>query len=77
VLDDVAAELPDRPELQALRAVEVLERVGSAEAEELLTKLSAGAAEAPRTEAARAALRRLAEERNRPPARRSVTHSWR
>jgi hypothetical protein len=60
VLDDVAAELPDGPELQALRAVEVLERIGSAQAEELLTKLSAGAAEAPRTEAARAALRRLA-----------------
>jgi dipeptidyl aminopeptidase/acylaminoacyl peptidase len=66
ILDDVAAELADGPELQALRAVEVLERVGSAEAEELLTKLSAGAAEAPRTEAARAALRRLAEERKQP-----------
>jgi WD40 repeat protein len=45
--------------LQAHRAVEVLERIGNPEARQVLTTLASGAAEAPLTVQARAALSRL------------------
>jgi WD40 repeat protein len=48
-----------REELRDLRAVLVLEQIGSAEARALLRRLAAGAAEAPLTQEAKAALRRL------------------
>jgi hypothetical protein len=47
------------PELRALRAIEVLERIGSPEAQRLLEVLGQGVEGAPRTEDARAAGRRL------------------
>jgi WD40 repeat protein len=50
---------PPAPELRAVRAVEVLERIGSPEARRLLEALGDGATEARQTEEARAALRRL------------------
>jgi RNA polymerase sigma factor (sigma-70 family) len=46
-------------ELRGVRAIEVLERIGSAEARQLLERLAGGVAGAPRTEDARAACRRL------------------
>ncbi len=51
------APAPDR--LRALRALTVLERIGSAEARDLLRTLAAGAPEARLTDEARQALRRL------------------
>jgi hypothetical protein len=49
---------PER--LRELRALEVLEQIGSAEARQLLETLAQGAADAPLTQEARTALRRLA-----------------
>jgi hypothetical protein len=46
--------------LRAVRAVQVLERIGSAEARKVLTALAAGAPSAPETRDAQAALKRLA-----------------
>jgi hypothetical protein len=46
--------------IQNCRAIEVLEQLGSADARRLLAKLAGGAARAPETEAAAAALRRMA-----------------
>jgi WD40 repeat protein len=55
-----ASELP--PErLRALRAIEVLERIGTPSAQELLKSLAAGAPEARRTQEAKSALERLAK----------------
>jgi hypothetical protein len=51
-------EYPDADGLRRLRAVEALERAGSAEARRLLAELAGGAAEARLTQEARAALRR-------------------
>lgn len=48
--------------LRRLRAVEVLERLGTAEARQLLQTVAAGAAGAPETEAARGAVARLAKQ---------------
>jgi WD40 repeat protein len=50
---------PSAAHLQALRGIEVLERIGSKEARRLLSKLAAGAAGAAVTEEAKAALERL------------------
>jgi WD40 repeat protein len=58
---DKAAAPPE--ELRALRGVEVLERIGTAEAREILTALAEGAPGAPLTIQARAALERLNEPR--------------
>jgi hypothetical protein len=46
-------------ELRTLRAVDVLEQIGTAEAREILRTLAGGAAEARLTQEARASLRRL------------------
>ena len=50
---------PSGDHLQALRALEVLERLATPEARKLLRTLAAGAAEAPKTKEAEASLRRL------------------
>ena len=50
---------PSPEQARALRAVEVLEHVGTAEAKRVLETLAAGAAEARLTQEARASLRRL------------------
>jgi WD40 repeat protein len=47
------------PRLRLARAVAVLEQVGSSDARKLLTELAGGSAEAPATQEAKAALRRL------------------
>jgi WD40 repeat protein len=53
---------PPDPELvRPTRALEVLERIGTPEAKELLETLAKGAAEAPLTQDAKATLKRLAE----------------
>jgi RNA polymerase sigma factor (sigma-70 family) len=60
LLEKLDEPRPTGEELRALRAVEVLERLGGGEARRLLERLAEGSAGAPRTEAARAACRRLA-----------------
>jgi RNA polymerase sigma factor (sigma-70 family) len=61
VLDAIVTEEQPRPEmLQALRSIEVLERIGSPEARELLQKLASGDEAARPTRAAKAALDRSA-----------------
>jgi hypothetical protein len=59
LLGKVESGLPSGEELQALRAVEVLERVGGPEARQALTALSAGAPAAPLTVEAQKALKRI------------------
>jgi WD40 repeat protein len=59
LLDKLDGALLPPPELRAVRAVEVLERIGSPEARRLLDRLAKGAEGVPRTEDARAAGRRL------------------
>jgi HEAT repeat protein len=58
-LDGVKGSLPAAQDLAVIRAVEVLERVGTPEARAVLEKLSRGAEEDRRTLEAKAALRRL------------------
>jgi hypothetical protein len=58
--------VPSGDRLGELRAVEVLERIGTREAEHLLKKLAKGAPEARLTREAKASLQRLAK---RPAAR--------
>jgi hypothetical protein len=53
--------------LAILRGVELLERLDTPEAHELLRRWSEGAADEPRTQAARAALARLAKSTARLP----------
>jgi hypothetical protein len=62
-IEEALATLTDVPQAHALRdlrAVEVLERMGSAEAKSLLEMLANGAPEARLTREAEAALQRLA-----------------
>jgi WD40 repeat protein len=54
---------PSPEELRCVRAIEALERLGSDPAREILARLAKGAEGAPRTEAAREALKRLAARR--------------
>jgi WD40 repeat protein len=60
LLTKQATRLLPREQLPGLRAVEVLEHIGTAEAQELLRSLAAGAPEARMTLAARTSLDRLA-----------------
>jgi hypothetical protein len=48
--------------LRSLRALEVLERAGTAEARQLIQRIAAGAAEARLTREAKASLERLARQ---------------
>jgi WD40 repeat protein len=59
LLERAVIEAPSRERLQELRATEVLERIGSAEARTLLLQLAKGAPEARLTREAKAALERL------------------
>jgi WD40 repeat protein len=60
ILDAIVTEEQPRPEvLRTLRAIEVLERLGSPAARQALEKLAGGEAAARQTKAARAALERL------------------
>jgi HEAT repeat protein len=54
------------PPLRALRALQVLERVATGEARDLLQRLAAGAPETHLTEEAKAALQRLKKRLGRP-----------
>ena len=55
------------PELRASRTVEVLERIGTSDAQAVLKKLARGNEEAPLTQDAVAALKRLARRLDGPP----------
>jgi RNA polymerase sigma factor (sigma-70 family) len=59
LLEQVTSPLPTGPRLQALRAIEALEHLGTAEARKLLRELAGGAPGALRTRAARESLGRL------------------
>jgi WD40 repeat protein len=61
-----SASEPSPERLRAMRAIEVLERIGSLPAQELLKSLAAGAPEARLTQEAKAALERLAKQRVTP-----------
>jgi hypothetical protein len=61
LLEKLDAPITDPEQLRGLRAVEVLEMIGTPEARDLLEKLATGAAEARLTRDARAALERLAK----------------
>jgi hypothetical protein len=67
LLEQLEAPVTAPERLQQLRAVEVLEHVGSPEAREVLEKLAGGAPEARLTREARAALDRLAKRPTGPP----------
>ena len=60
LLGTLAGPVASPEGLQAMRAVEVLERIGSAEVRKLLEKLAKGAPEARLTQDAKASLERLA-----------------
>jgi hypothetical protein len=68
LLDDLAAPLAAAESLRAVRAVEVLERLGTPAARELLKKLAAGAPAAGLTQESQAALRRLGRHTDTPSA---------
>jgi hypothetical protein len=59
ILETMKGEEMDRQRLRLLRAVTVLEQVGSAEARRLLRALARGSADPGVAEEARASLRRL------------------
>jgi WD40 repeat protein len=60
ILEQLEGPVTAPEQLRELRALEVLEQIGSAEARQLLAKLAQGTADVPLTQEARAALRRLA-----------------
>jgi hypothetical protein len=51
--------VPPAETLRALRAIAVLERIGTDDARKMLDELSRGATDAPETKAARSALERM------------------
>jgi len=59
LLDNLTGQVPQAGRLRELRAVELLELVGSPEARQLLQALAEGAPEARLTREARSAIRRL------------------
>jgi WD40 repeat protein len=59
LLDNIGIQAPTRDQLRSLRVVEVLERIGTADAAELLKKLAGGAPEVIPTPQAQSALERL------------------
>src|SRR5262249_29967697 len=59
VLDRIQRGIPSSTMIQSLRAIEVLERIGTAEARTLLESVAGGALEARLTQEAKAALDRL------------------
>ena len=61
LLDRLEKEVLSADRLRELRAVEVLEQIGTEEARQVLTALAKGDSEAPLTREAKASLRRLAE----------------
>lgn len=61
-----AASEPPPERLRALRAIEMLEHIGTLPAQELLKSLASGAAEARLTQEAKASLERLAKEHVHP-----------
>jgi hypothetical protein len=67
LLDRVERRTPSAEQLHALRAVEVLEHIGSPEAQRVLQTLAEGAPEAMLTREAKAALVRLAHRSNTAP----------
>jgi hypothetical protein len=62
LLDRLAGPTPPAAQLQALRAIEVLEQIGSRDALALLQTLARGMPEARRTQEAKASLQRLAQQ---------------
>jgi hypothetical protein len=62
LMDKLAGPTPQLETLRALRAVEALEQIGSAEARELLTALAKGMPEARFTRETKASLERLARQ---------------
>jgi hypothetical protein len=65
VLDRIQRGIPSSTLIQSLRAIEVLERIGTNEAWTLLKSLAGGAHEARLTQEAKAALKRLEKRPNR------------
>jgi hypothetical protein len=61
-----SASEPSPERLRVLRAIEVLEHIGTLQAQELLKSLASGAPEAHLTQEAKAALKRLAKQRVTP-----------
>src|SRR5262249_19930441 len=59
LLDNLSGQVPQAGQLGELRAVELLELMGSSEAQQLLRALAMGAPEARLTREARSAIRRL------------------
>jgi WD40 repeat protein len=59
LLGQLAGPVPSKEQLRAVRAVSILEHIGGAQAQKVLTRLAAGAAGARLTEEARAALERM------------------
>lgn len=63
LLEKLRGPIANPEQLQALRSVEILEHIGTPEAQQVLEKLAAGAAEARLTQEAKASLIRLAVRR--------------
>jgi hypothetical protein len=59
ILEKISTDTGAKANLRPLRAVEVLERIGTSEARDIIKKLAAGKPEALLTEAAKAALERM------------------
>jgi hypothetical protein len=60
-IEQLLARLPSAKDMQMLRAIEVLEHIGSSDGRQLLRRLAAGIPEARLTQEARASLARLAK----------------
>src|SRR5262249_52569769 len=66
ILERMGAWVPSPEELQGVRAVEALERIGTPAARQILEKVATGATEVGVTQEAKAALRRLGQRVDRP-----------